>query len=87
MTRMIGVHAEKMRALCASTCLVGINPRWGKLRALSGLLTGQPLTLPFYRHAGMQQWVDARLAAGVGNVLTYSSAMARFVMTTRQPDA
>jgi sugar transferase (PEP-CTERM/EpsH1 system associated) len=73
-------YAEKMRALCASTCLVGINPRWGKLRALSGLLTGQPLTLPFYRHTGMQQWVDARLAAGVGNVLTYSSAMARFVI-------
>ncbi len=73
-------YAEKMRALCASTCLVGINPRWGKLRALSGLLTGQPLTLPFYRHVGMQQWVDARLAAGVGNVLTYSSAMARFVI-------
>ncbi len=73
-------HADKMRAVCASTCLVGINPRWGKLRALSGLLTGDPLTLPFYRHIGMQQWVDARLAAGVGNVLTYSSAMARFVI-------
>lgn len=73
-------YAEKIRALCASTCLVGINPRWGKLRALSGLLTGQPLTLPFYRHVGMQQWVDDRLAAGVGNVLTYSSAMARFVI-------
>jgi sugar transferase (PEP-CTERM/EpsH1 system associated) len=73
-------YAEKMRAVCASTYLVGINPRWGKLRALSGLLTGQPLTLPYYRHAGLQRWVDARLAAGVGNVLTYSSAMARFVI-------
>ncbi len=73
-------YADKLRALCASTCLIGINPRWGKLRALSGLFTGQPLTLPFYRHAGMQRWVDARLAAGVGNVLTYSSAMARFVI-------
>ncbi len=73
-------YAEKMRALCASTFLVGIDPRWGKLRALGGLLTGDPLTLPFYRHAGMQQWVDARLAEGVTRVMAYSSAMARFVM-------
>lgn len=73
-------YAEKMRAVCASTCLLDIDPRWGKLRALTGLLTGEPLTLPFYRHAGMQKWVDARLADGVDRVLTYSSAMARFVM-------
>jgi sugar transferase (PEP-CTERM/EpsH1 system associated) len=59
---------------------VGIDPRWGKVRALTGLLTDEPLTLPFYRHAGMQKWVDSRLADGVVQVLTYSSAMARFVM-------
>ena len=73
-------YAEKVRAVCASTNLVGIEPRWGKVRSLTGLLTGEPLTLPFYRHPGMQKWVDACLAAGVGQVLTYSSAMASFVM-------
>jgi sugar transferase (PEP-CTERM/EpsH1 system associated) len=73
-------YIDKVRAVCASTYLVGIEPRWGKVRALTGLLTGDPLTLPFYRHAGMQKWVDSRLADGVGQVLTYSSAMARFVM-------
>lgn len=73
-------YADKVRAVCASTYLAGIAPRWGKVRALTGLLTGEPLTLPFYRHAGMQKWVDSRLADGVGQVLTYSSAMARFVM-------
>lgn len=44
------------------------------------MLTGEPLTLPYYRHAGMQRWVDAHLRAGADRVLTYSSAMARFVM-------
>jgi sugar transferase (PEP-CTERM/EpsH1 system associated) len=73
-------YADKLRAVCASTHLVGIEPRWGKLRALTGLLTGEPLTLPFYRNAGMQEWVDSRLAEGVDRVLAYSSAMARFVM-------
>ena len=73
-------HADTLRRVCASTHLVGIDPRWGKLRTLSGLLTGDPLTLPFYRHAGMQDWVDQRLAGGVDRVLAYSSAMARFVI-------
>jgi sugar transferase (PEP-CTERM/EpsH1 system associated) len=73
-------YVDKVRAVCASTYLVGIEPRWGKVRALTGLLTGDPLTLPFYRHAGMQKWVNSRIADGVGQVLTYSSAMARFVM-------
>ena len=77
-------HVDHLRSVCASVHLVGIAPRLGKLRALSGLVTGEPLTLPFYRDAGMQRWVDARLAAGTGRVLTFSSAMARFVM--RRPD-
>ena len=73
-------HAGKLKEVCASTRLVGVDPRWGKLRALTGLLTGEPLTLPFYRNASLQDWVDARLAAGVAGVVCYSSAMARFVM-------
>lgn len=73
-------HCDKLRAICASTCFIGLDPRLGKLRALTGLLTGAPLTLPYYRHAGMQDWVDAHLRGGVARVLTYSSAMARFVM-------
>lgn len=73
-------HADKLRGICASVHLVGLDPRWGKLRALAGLLTGDPLTLPFYRDAGMQRWVDERLAQGADKVLAYSSAMARFVI-------
>jgi sugar transferase (PEP-CTERM/EpsH1 system associated) len=73
-------YVDKLRSVCASTCFVDIDPRWGKVRALTGLLTGEPLTLPFYRHAGMQHWVDAHIANGVDRVLTYSSAMAQFVM-------
>jgi len=73
-------HCDKVRSVCASTYFAGLNPHLGKLRALTGLLTGDPLTLPYYRHAGMQAWVDAHLRGGVDRVLAYSSAMARFVM-------
>ena len=73
-------HCDKLRAVCASTYFAELNPRLGKIRALAGLLTGDPLTLPYYRHAGLQAWVDAHLHSGVERVLAYSSAMARFVM-------
>ncbi|MBU1664310.1 MAG: TIGR03087 family PEP-CTERM/XrtA system glycosyltransferase [Gammaproteobacteria bacterium] len=77
-------HCDKVRSVCASTYFAGLNPHLGKLRALTGLLTGDPLTLPYYRHAGMQAWVDAHLRGGVDRVLTYSSAMARFVVQAEQ---
>ncbi|MDD5390744.1 MAG: TIGR03087 family PEP-CTERM/XrtA system glycosyltransferase [Gallionellaceae bacterium] len=77
-------HCDKVRSVCASTYFAGLNPRLAKLRALTGLLSGAPLTLPYYRHAGLQAWVDAHLRDGVDRVLTYSSAMARFVMHAKQ---
>ncbi len=77
-------HCEKLRAVCASTHFAALTPRLGKLRALTGLLTGGPLTLPYYRNPDLQAWVDAHLRAGVTRVLAYSSAMARFVMHADQ---
>jgi sugar transferase (PEP-CTERM/EpsH1 system associated) len=73
-------HCDKLRSICASTYFAGLNPRLGKIRALTGLLSGDPLTLPYYRHPGLQAWVDAHLRGGVRRVLAYSSAMARFAM-------
>ena len=73
-------HCDKLRSICDSTYFAGLNPRLGKLRALSGLLSGEPLTLPYYRHPGLQAWVDAHLRSGVERALCYSSVMGRFVM-------
>ena len=73
-------HCDKLRSICASTYFAGLNPRLGKLRALFGLFSGEPLTLPYYRHRGLQAWVDAHLRSGVERVFCYSSVMGRFVM-------
>jgi sugar transferase (PEP-CTERM/EpsH1 system associated) len=77
-------HCDALRAICASTYFAGLNPLLGKFRSLAGLLSGDPLTLPYYRHAGLQAWVDAHLRGGVDRVLAYSSAMARFAMKADQ---
>ena len=77
-------HCDKLRSVCASTYFAGLNPRLGKIRALTGLLSGDPLTLPYYRHPGLQAWVDGLLRGGVERVLAYSSVMARFAMHADQ---
>ncbi len=76
-------HADTLASVCATTHLVDLRPRRARLRALGGLWRGEALTLPYYRHAGLQAWVDRCLADGTRRVLAYSSAMARFVMHAR----
>lgn len=73
-------HLNEVRTLCTETKFLGINPRWRKLYSLCGLLTGEPLTLPYYRHPAMQAWVDEVLSRpGVERVLVFSAAMAQYV--------
>ncbi|MEW5771373.1 MAG: TIGR03087 family PEP-CTERM/XrtA system glycosyltransferase [Pseudomonadota bacterium] len=73
-------HAEVLRGVCADVCLRPLDPRTGKLRSLTGLLTGEALTLPYYRDAALDRWVRSKLDSGVRKVVVYSSAMAQFVM-------
>ncbi len=76
-------HAGALQAMCASVHLEGLKPTVAKLAALRGLISGEPLTLAFYRHAGMQAWVRQRLDAGVRRIVCYSSAVAQFVIDAR----
>ena len=72
-------YADFLRGQCASVHLEGLDPRTAKIKSLSGFLTGEALSVAYYRHPGMQRWVNERLAAGVKKVFVFSSAMARFV--------
>lgn len=76
-------HADALRAVCADLCLRPLHPRLGRLKSLAGLVTGEALTLPYYRDAQLARWVQGKLAAGIDHVLMYSSAMAQFVMHAR----
>lgn len=76
-------HADALGSMCASVHLVGIRPSLAKPLALTSLLTGEALTLGYYRNPRMAAWVHQHLEAGVRRVVCYSSAMARFVMDTQ----
>lgn len=73
-------HVDKLRAMCADCRVESLDPRLGKLKSLTGMLTGEALSLPFYRNAGMQRWVDDTLRTqGIDKALVFSSQMAQYL--------
>ncbi|PKO89926.1 MAG: sugar transferase [Betaproteobacteria bacterium HGW-Betaproteobacteria-10] len=73
-------YIATLRGMCQEIHVAKLNPRFAKIRSLNGLLADEPLTLRYYRDAGLQNWVDRtchqhRIDAAV----IFSSAMAQYV--------
>lgn len=54
-------YLEELRPYCADLCCIGLDKRWAKLKSLSGLLTGTPLSVPYFRSRRLSKWVDTVL--------------------------
>lgn len=73
-------RVDELRGICGDTHFVALRKRRATLRALSGLLTGRALTLPYYFDAGMARWIQTLLSQrSIGTVFVYSAAMAQYV--------
>lgn len=73
-------YIDTVRGYCAALHVESISPRTAKLRSLSGFLAGEALSLPYYRSAGMQAWVEQTLARqGFDAAVVFSSVMAQYV--------
>ncbi|MEO6824505.1 MAG: TIGR03087 family PEP-CTERM/XrtA system glycosyltransferase [Nitrosospira sp.] len=74
-------YLDKVKNLCSGeTCFTKLDPKEARLRCLSGLFSGQPLTVPYYWDRGLQTWVDNVLETRpIRNILVFSSAMAQYV--------
>ncbi len=73
-------HIPTVQAMCHETYIPRLNPRVARLRSLSGLATGQPLSVPYYRNRGLKRWVARQLQGGhIDAVLIFSGAMAQFL--------
>lgn len=61
--------------------LLPLNSVRATLRSSYGLLSGEPLTAPYYRNAELKNWVDQLLAQRqISHVIVFSSAMSQYVM-------
>ncbi len=68
-----------LQAKCPDLHVERIAPRHAKLKSLGGLLTGEPLTLTYYRNPGLQRWVQQTAALHkLQACVVFSSAMAQY---------
>jgi sugar transferase (PEP-CTERM/EpsH1 system associated) len=73
-------HAEALRPWVKSQHLARLHPKRARLASLRGLLTGEALSLPYYRDAGLARWVRETVARErIEGVLVFSSTMATYV--------
>lgn len=73
-------YVDTLHRLCTDMYVARLAPRMAKLFSLSGIIDNKPLTLPYYRNAGLQAWVDRTVREHQIDVaIIFSSVMARFV--------
>lgn len=74
-------HVEFLKKTCGGDCLFApLDKRRATLRSLRGLLTGEPLSLPYYHDAGFGRWVRDVLARHRPRAaVVFSSQMAQYL--------
>lgn len=80
-------HVPTVRQWCKELHAVPLNPMLARLASLSGLSRGEPLTLAYYRNAGLARWVRAQQAShAVDAVVVFSSSMAQYAVGVDAPN-
>ncbi|MDE2414961.1 MAG: TIGR03087 family PEP-CTERM/XrtA system glycosyltransferase [Comamonadaceae bacterium] len=72
-------HLPTVRSLCHELHVERIHTPSAKIKSLTGVLSGEALTLAYYRSAGMRRWVEQTAAAHeLKACVVFSSAMAQY---------
>ena len=72
-------HVPVVRGMCEDLFVAGLTPATAKLRSLIGLATGEALTVPYYRHAGLRAWVRTVIREShIDAALVFSSTMSQY---------
>jgi sugar transferase (PEP-CTERM/EpsH1 system associated) len=73
-------YIEALTPLCKASFCQDLNPKLGKITSLTGFMTGEALSLPYYRNQAFQEWVDNTLAQEkIERALIFSSPMAQYL--------
>jgi len=72
-------HAATLSRWCTDVHIETIHPRLARVRALTGLLSGEALSIPYYRSPAMRQWLERTVAATKPRTfVAFSAAMAQY---------
>jgi len=73
-------YLDDVRGYCVDMHIARLSPRLAKLRSLSGLLSGEALSLPYYRNGGLRAWVAQTCAnVPIDTAVIFSSVMADYI--------
>src|SRR5512133_621043 len=73
-------YVDKLPQYCADMHIARLSPRLARIKSLRGLIGEEALTLPYYRDAGLQAWVDRTLhGQKIDAAVIFSSAMSQYV--------
>lgn len=73
-------YTEYFKTRCVDSFFIKINPTLRKLSSLSGLLTGESLSVAYYRNRNFRQWIDKVIERNsIDKILAFSSPMAQFI--------
>ena len=74
-------HQPTLEAICESCKFVRLNPPMARLRSLSALFSGAPLTLPYFWNSDLARWAgDLMQQKDIKHIFVFSSSMAQYAM-------
>lgn len=73
-------HVSVLERWCEARCVRPLDPRWARVGSLRGILTGEALSVPYYRDATMAKWVGEVVSAqAIRRAVVFSGPMAQYV--------
>ncbi len=73
-------HVGRLAEWCEASHVVRLDPRLSRVASLRGLLSGEALSVPYYRDAGLRQWVaDVVAREGIRQAVAFSGPMAQYL--------
>jgi sugar transferase (PEP-CTERM/EpsH1 system associated) len=76
-------HIDTLRQWCEDLCACNMHPLRTRLTSLRGLLTGEALSLPYYRSRTLLDWVQKTIAREqITAAVAFSGPMAQYLRET-----
>lgn len=80
-------YIEALKPYCKDSFCVDLQPQSAKLFSLSGFLSNEALSLPYYRSQALQVWVDGVIEThDIQQAMIFSSPMAQYLVSHPQVD-
>lgn len=76
-------YQSLVAGMCADSYFIKLDPRIAKLKSMVGFVSGEALTLPYYKNNVLARWIKEKTVQHkITKLIVYSSAMAQYAMAS-----